>query len=153
MGTADDLGRQLRRAARKGEAAEVVRLLRSGARPDSPDSAGRTALHEAAFQRSASTVGVLLDAGADPSCRDASGWTPLFVAACRGAAGVVQALLSAGASVDVVDAQGETPLHAALSCCWEAIEEQVAETVEVLLAAGANPTAANRRQAHWWLYS
>jgi len=58
---------ELPRAARDGDAAEVVRLLDAGVPVDALDRDARTALDLAAQKNHADVVRVLLAAGADPA--------------------------------------------------------------------------------------
>jgi ankyrin repeat protein len=81
----------------------------------------------------------LLAKGADVAHRDGNGETALLVAA-RGkdAAEVVALLIERGADVHALNKDGETALHKA---AWASC----AETIEVLLGAGADPTAKDTR--------
>ena len=53
-------------------------LVKHGAKLDSHDNMGRTALHCAALQGDAIAVRALLDAGANPNTEDENGETPVF---------------------------------------------------------------------------
>lgn len=64
------------------------------------DTAGRTALLEAAWNGSADIVEYLLGRGADPNAADRSGFTPLMRAAEGGHGAIAAALLAKGARVD-----------------------------------------------------
>ncbi|MFD4023503.1 ankyrin repeat domain-containing protein [Streptomyces sp. NPDC058576] len=112
----------------------VVRALRAGARAESSDEEGTTALYLASVQDRPEAVRLLLAAGADPdrpSGPDA-GDLPLCGAACGGHTEVVEALLSAGARPDLREEFGFTALRWAVGLGHSA-------TVEVLLARGADP--------------
>ncbi|MBT2900340.1 ankyrin repeat domain-containing protein [Streptomyces sp. McG3] len=112
----------------------VVRALRSGARAESSDEEGTTALYLASVQDRLEAVRLLLAGGADPnraSGPEASD-LPLCGAACGGHTEVVEALLSAGARPDLREEFGFTALR------W-AVGLGHAPTVEVLLARGADP--------------
>ncbi len=115
----------------RGEAerlACVELLVEHGSPVDSP---GRTcSLTLAASNRELSIVDYLLRAGADPNCRDASGGTPIGAALWEDTA-ILRRLLEAGA-----DARVPAVLHAA-------VQTGYLEVVERLLAAGADPNAAN----------
>ncbi|WP_411084291.1 ankyrin repeat domain-containing protein [Streptomyces sp. cmx-18-6] len=112
----------------------VVRALRAGARAESSDEEGTTALYLAAVQNRPAAVRLLLAAGADPdrASGDGSVDLPLCGAACGGHTEVVEALLSAGARPDLREEFGFTALR------W-AVGLGHASTVELLLARGADP--------------
>ncbi|MEU0101635.1 ankyrin repeat domain-containing protein [Streptomyces sp. NPDC006267] len=112
----------------------VVRALRAGARAESSDEEGTTALYLASVQDRLGAVRLLLAAGADPDRASGPGGSdlPLCGAACGGHTGVVEALLSAGARPDLREEFGFTALR------W-AVGLGHAPTVEVLLAHGADP--------------
>ena len=79
-----DDGAELRVAAAEGRVGEMRRLLESGAKTESKDDDGWTALCEAAFNGETEAIKVLLEAGADVRVRDNEGWTPLLIAAHEG---------------------------------------------------------------------
>jgi len=62
----DDLGKQIRTAAKEGNLMEVKNLLESGVAPNPPDKDGWIALMEAAQAGHAEVCKLLLDYGADP---------------------------------------------------------------------------------------
>jgi len=62
----DDLGKQIRTAAKEGNLMEVKSLLESGVAPNPPDKDGWIALMEAAQAGHAEVCKLLLDYGADP---------------------------------------------------------------------------------------
>lgn len=105
----------LREAARKGDAAKILSLLKEGADVNS-ERYGFTALCEAAAQKQFGAVTILLEAGADvnKTCEDHS--TPLMLAAYAGDEAIVQALLRAGSDVQMEDEMGHTALMLA-ACC------------------------------------
>lgn len=112
----------------------VVRALRAGARAESSDEEGTTALYLASVQDRVGAVRLLLAAGADPDRASGPGASdlPLCGAACGGHTEVVEALLSAGARPDLREEFGFTALR------W-AVGLGHAATVELLLAHGADP--------------
>ncbi len=86
----------------------------------------------------AAGVGVILDRRPEAVHEfSGDGWTALHLAAAFGNAESVRVLLDRGARTDAVskNAQQNQPLHAALAL------GRVAETVEALLKAGADPNA------------
>ncbi|WP_274557223.1 ankyrin repeat domain-containing protein [Streptomyces spiramyceticus] len=112
----------------------VVRLLRSGISPETPDEEGTTPLYEAAMQNRPSIVRLLLAAGADPNRASGpeAGDLPLCGAAVGGHTEVVEALLSAGATPDLREEFEFTAL------AW-AVRQGNSDTVEALLEYGADP--------------
>ncbi|MER7679767.1 ankyrin repeat domain-containing protein [Streptomyces sp. NPDC096934] len=119
-------------AVYEGDGDAVVRLLRSGASPESADTDGETALYLAAVSDRPDVVRLLLVAGADPDRLSQGTDAPLCGAACGGHTTVVRALLAAGADPDRVEGFGFTALT------W-AVQRGKAAVVTELLAAGADP--------------
>jgi hypothetical protein len=107
---------------------------------------GDTALHLAAAAHDASIVRELVATGADVSAQNRRRAQPLHYAVDGSSASpapgaqraTVACLLELGASVDPVDANGSQPLH-------RAIRNRGVEAVEVLLAAGADANAPNKK--------
>ena len=126
---------------------DVVRfLLRAGALPNTQTVDGWAPLHNVAVAGDAETVKALLDAGADPRIRGYADRTPLHVAAANGNAEAVAMLLKAGVDVDVKTTEGYTPLFEAaqrigLNSLYS--DDETTEVVTILLAAGADPVAAD----------
>ncbi|WP_369257848.1 ankyrin repeat domain-containing protein [Streptomyces sp. R35] len=131
MSTNDPAAR-LFTAVYEGDDDAVVRLLRSGASPESVDEDGQTALYLAAVSDQPGIVRLLLAAGAAPDRLSQDTDAPLCGAACGGHTAVVRALLAAGAYPDTVEAFGFTAL------AW-AVRRGHAPVMEALLAAGADP--------------
>jgi ankyrin repeat protein len=102
------------------------------------DEFGRSAIHYAAANGDVVEVARLLARGADPGEPDAAEFTPLHFAAQEQHPEVVALLLEAGADVQARDRWGNTPL-------WRAVftAHGDASTSSTLLAAGADPDAAN----------
>lgn len=71
-------------AIRRHDAAEVAKLLASGADPDSVDASGETLLNKAVLFGTPEIVGIMLDAGADPDLPGPNGLGPLAIAALAG---------------------------------------------------------------------
>jgi len=125
-------------AAWEGHNAMVARLLQLGADVNARDESGRTAAHNACWK--ASTLALLLDAGASIDARMETGETPLMAAADEAAPRCLRLLLARGGAALELDAQrndGRTALHCAAA--WYASPE----AVQMLLAAGADPTIRN----------
>ena len=147
----DQHSRPMHRAARKGHWDFVMVLLEAGADPEAQDLAHTyryTALHYAAAQGNIGVAEALLAAGVSVDLPDGGGATPLWVASGYGSAEMVQFLVNAGAAVEVTpendpsivsnaESRKGGPLHQAAAACSS-------DTVEILLAAGANPV-------EWWL--
>lgn len=120
---------------------ETVRLLLEGgaaAAAAAADSAGRTALLEAARVGLAEVVRLLVAAGSEAvAAPDSAGRTPLYEAVTArhlGAPAIVATLAAVGAPLDAPGPDGETPLLAALRLGHQAC-------AEALLQAGARPSA------------
>ena len=94
----------------------------------------QTPLHWAARHGLVEIAGQLLDAGADIDTPDILGRTPLHLAVRHPS--MVSFLVSEGATLNPRDHLSNTPLHAAI---WV----QSAQTVEILVAAGADVDARN----------
>jgi hypothetical protein len=96
-------------AAEEGDAAEVARLLASGASADERRaSSGETPLMRAAARGHEDVVRVLLDAGADACARRTDGFTPLILAVFFGHEGIVRLLVERGANVSARSSLGTT---------------------------------------------
>src|SRR5688572_18900225 len=87
-------------AAMRRDAAEVRRLVQSGADVKATQADGATALHWAAYHGDASLASLLLDAGADVGAANRNGSTPMWLAASHGDAAVIKALLEKGANAN-----------------------------------------------------
>jgi ankyrin repeat protein len=118
---------------RVDEVDTVKQLLQAGADPNTLTDENLSALSLAIANGSIDMVKLLLDAGADANARELSGETMLMSAAAVGVPEVVSALLEHGAEADALDRDfGQSALMIAA-------REGHAETVRLLLNAGANP--------------
>ena len=88
-------------------------LLTHGAKPDTRDNDGWTALMWASWSGLKEVVTKLLESGASPEFADKQGNTALIIAAQRGHATIVAALLAKGADATAANKAGLTPLAAA----------------------------------------
>lgn len=152
-------------------------LINAGAHLDVQDAAGETPLHEAVRVGNLAICRYLLDEGADVAVADRRGRTPLHVASDFGRVKCARTLLTYGAPVDAHDGTGKTPLHraglvgaaevaalliehdAALDVrdddgatllhllCTSVRTDEALETAQVLIDAGADTEARNRRGA------
>lgn len=134
--------KQLRRAARRHDLAQIKTLLSSGACVNEKSKNGRTALHVAVSalrdnDTSLECVQYLLEHGADPNANDVEGWRPLFSAAEWGRERCIRLLLQYKATVaGCKDDQGWTALHYAVS------QNASVVVVRLLLSAGVNTRAS-----------
>lgn len=120
------------RACARGDLGAVSEALRAGASVGPVNGSGLTPLHLAAISRSVEVVGVLVDGGADPNAAIME----------RGDIGrdYIHPDWHFGGSKD----PGATPLHYAVDSHGprlRSMPQVVADVVQALLAAGADPTA------------
>jgi hypothetical protein len=128
-------------AAEAGDAAEVARVLASGASADERRThGGETPLMRAAARGHETVVRALLDAGADACARRADGFTPLILAVFFGHEGVVRMLVERGA-----DASARTGLGTTAARWAEA--RGFASMAEVLREAEASVKRAPEKEA------
>jgi cytohesin len=133
----DEAESDIQRAARGGSASDLLKLLESGADPDTRDDDGWAPLHWAAgMEGDAPRTRALLDAGANPNAASDGGFTPLMAATQTGDLARVRMLLEAGADPNAVDKDGRSALHMA---AWRAGEDMI----RLLLQAGARPDIRN----------
>lgn len=128
------MARTLPEAAFAGKLEEVRQLLESGAKVDTADAFGRTALHCAVMVNHLPMVELLLSAGGRPDLPDSVGDVPLhFAAQHRVRLPVLRLLLErAPQVVNQVGGAGRTPIAVAA-------DSKFAEGVSLLLAHGADP--------------
>jgi len=138
-GDATEMDQALIEAARRGDAAEVTRLLAAGAEPDGRDGANRTALHHATEQNHVATALALIEAGAAVNASDGGSidHTPYLMAGARGQVGILRAMLANGADLASTNGYGGTALI-------PAAERGHVETVAMLIEAGVDPDHVNR---------
>jgi len=138
-------------AVRRGRAAVAKVLLanRADVNAHSQDDGAAlgTAMHMAVAVDSAEMVGLLLDHGAELNVGP-GGQPPLLAAAKRPAPAAIKALLARGADVAVRTASQETALYLACDThvcqyCQATKRPKRDEVIRALLAAGADPNAAD----------
>ncbi len=128
-------------AVARGDADTLRAGLAGGVHPDTPGSDGSSLLQLAVAAGRADVVEVLLDAGADPDRQAPGGGSAVHVAAFGDDPALLKLLLDRGANPDQPNrVTGETPLV-------RAILGGGREQVRMLLAAGADPGAADHNGA------
>lgn len=120
-----------------GPAEDLRRAVADGAEVNAPGAGGQTPLMAATLRGALEHVKVLLELGADVSIGEENGYTPIHGAGFQGRAEVMQALIDHGMDPDDLHEDGYRPIHRA---CWGG-EQRHADTVEVLLKAGAKHNA------------
>jgi cytochrome c2 len=120
-------------AAKKGDLAEIERLLATGADANE-DGAMASPLHWAAMKGHAGVVKLLAENGAQLNALSSMLGAPLHAASRFGRVDAISALLEVGADPDVRDRDEFTPL-------MRAVVENRPAAVEALLAGGADVNA------------
>lgn len=114
--TPEQRDKKLRKAAKRGDAVEIARLLDAGANIDNADGFwGNTALGWAADKGHIDCVRLLLERGARIDPVNALGWSPLVNAVVSNHGEIVDLLLEKGASITLKDGSGRTPLDNAVN--------------------------------------
>ena len=120
-------------AAKKGEAAEIQRLLASGADANEEDAIA-SPLHWAAMNGHVAAVNLLVENGGNLDAMSEMLGAPLHAAARFDRVDTIDALLAADADPDIRDSSDFTPL-------MRAVVEKRLGAVEALLSGGANVNA------------
>ena len=111
-------------------------LIQAGAKIETPDLMGRTALHRCLRANQTAASNCLLNSGASAAMEDYQRCSALHHAACTGFVAGVERLLEVGAPLGTKDSAGWTPLH------WAARNGSI-QIVEMLIIAGADKTTAD----------
>ena len=128
----DDGTTPLMWAVNKGDAAEVKRLLRLGAKVSVANNYGASPMTLAAEVANTEILKVLIEAGADPESPNPEGMTALLAVARTGNVEAAQVLLKAGANVDAKEKfGGQTPLM------WASARRHPG-MIELLISKGAD---------------
>jgi ankyrin repeat protein len=113
--SAVDPGRELIKAAKKGDSARVAELLRSDpSLAQAREEDGSTPLHHAAWKGHAEVAVLLLDAGAEVNAQNENGHyggTPLHAAAHGNHRAVAEVLIARGSDLTARSCNGRTPLE------------------------------------------
>ena len=112
---------------KKGNDAEIGRLLSRGANKDAVDKQGCPAVWHAADRGHCGNVRQLVLNGADVHARTRAGQTPLMCACYNGHNEVVDLLLQSGAAVNAVKAEGYESLSFLKVAESEDIDEMIAD--------------------------
>lgn len=120
-------------AAKRGDVAEIDRLLKSGVDANEPDPMA-SPLHWAAMNGHSAAVTLLVTNGANLEAKSNMLGTPLHAAARFNRVEAVNELLSAGANPNSRDKDEFTPL-------MRAVVENRVEAIKVLLSSGADANA------------
>ena len=123
-------------AAKAGDAAQVDRLIATGADVDEKDSAHNTALHLAADVGHMDVVQALVANGANLNAEDVSDLTPLYLAIIGDHEAIAKLLIAKGADVNAMDNLGITVLD-------EATRKGILGIIEMLKQAGAKCGTSN----------
>ena len=144
---ARDLAQTLARAILKDQAGRIGELARAGANLNAPDERGRSPAMVAIQEGAPGALAALLEGGADKNAL-LMGWTLAMMCVDKGDLSCLKALSKAGLD----NAQAMTRGHGAWSALMMAAEKGWLAGVQELLAAGADPNAANDEgwtAAHW----
>ncbi len=133
----DDLNRMLIAAAWRNDVDAAAGLIEQGADVNATDETVQSAFLIATSEGFLSLLALTLESGADVDARDSFNGTGLIRAAERGHALTVGVLLRAGIEIDHINNVGWTALLEAIILGDGG--QRYADTVRVLLAAGADP--------------
>lgn len=129
-------------ASWRGDTNAVRNLLQKGADPNAQDVRGRTTLW---YAKTPEITKMLLGSRANIEAKDKEGMTPLMLAAYSRDVAKINPLLAAGASLTARSEDGRTPLLWAARQRLYKQDPPGTEAVRLLLSAGANPNAHDRK--------
>ena len=131
----------IHRASYVGSAKVITYLISQGAPVNVKESRGYTPLHFAAEKGHVDVAKILISNGANVNAKNKNNQIPLHLASYLyiGQNEVIEFLISKGSEINAQDELGNTPLHNA------ALNARHQGTIQLLLAAGANPNAMNKR--------
>jgi ankyrin repeat protein len=131
----------LHAAAHRGDAAQLARLMASGAALDATDARGRTPLHVATFARQREAIRALVQAGADINRLESDRYDAVTIASVADDEETLRVLLQLGASAKQTTSRYDgTALIAAAHLGHDGVVRQ-------LIAAGAPLDHVNN--LHW----
>lgn len=133
-------------AVRKGDTAEVLRMLKNGAEPNVSNPIGMTPLHVAAYHDDLHMARHLIEAGAELNAANHFGITPVLAACENGNAKMIRLLLDADADPNAATPSGATPL-------MFAARTGIVPALDALLDHGADVNAhehSRRQTALMW---
>lgn len=139
----NDLDQALITAAWRNDVAEAAHLIEQGADVNAKDDTIQSAYLIATSEGYLDLLTLMLQHGADVDAKDSYNGTGLIRAADRGHADIIGCLLRAGIEVDHINNLGWTALHEAIILGNG--DQRYVDCVRLLLAGGADPSLASRR--------
>jgi cytohesin len=126
-------------AVKKGDVAEVKRLLEGGLDANTRDEFAETPLHWAARIGDVRMAELLIKYGGDINARNNAENTPLHVAVAYGHLDMAEFLINHGGDINAKNEEGWTPLHVA-------VFNGHLSLVKLLLEKGADPSIRDNEQ-------
>ncbi|MCC6003774.1 MAG: ankyrin repeat domain-containing protein [Thermofilum sp.] len=126
-------------AVKKGDVAEVKRLLEGGLDANTRDEFAETPLHWTARIGDVRMAELLIKYGGDINARNNAENTPLHVAVAYGHLDMAEFLINHGADINAKNEEGWTPLHVA-------VFNGHLSLVKLLLEKGADPNVRDNEQ-------
>lgn len=126
------LDSQLQEAVAAGDVKKAEELLKSGANPNTSDTAKQTVLHHAVQEDNDEMVKLLIDFGANVHAKDEFSQKPIHWAAFSNSPKSAVTLIENGADINSITPRGVTPLM------WS-VEYDHPEVAKILINAGVDP--------------